>query len=301
MIQQPVFKMKVGVLCKFLVFSVTPYFGYAYNILGIFHFPARSTVKTFEPFFKRLTEREHNVTIISHFHLSSMEKNFNEIYLGGAHLGHDAKLLSVLGEVERERISSLFFPYLIGGFTKKVCSALFSSKEVQNLYNSNTKFDIVIINIFQTESVYQIAKKFECPIIGVHSTAMPFWVGDRFAIPTNPAYLPVSFMPFSQKMSFWERLDNTLASMTHYFIYNFFMLAKDRDCIKEYFGDGKTTWLDNSVYNTSLFLVNTHYTVNLPRPLVPNVVEVGGINIGQSKSLPKVSQIINTLYTLVFQ
>ncbi|KAJ9582123.1 hypothetical protein L9F63_003537, partial [Diploptera punctata] len=39
--------------------------------------------------------------------------------------------------------------------------------------------------------------------------------------------------------------------------------------------------------NTSLILVNTHFSLNRPRPLLPNIVEVGGIHIKPIKKLPK--------------
>lgn len=44
-------------------------------------------------------------------------------------------------------------------------------------------------------------------------------------------------------------------------------------------------------HNTSLILVNTHYTIDGVRPLTPNVIEVGGIHIDkkQPKKLPEVN------------
>lgn len=51
---------------------------------------------------------------------------------------------------------------------------------------------------------------------------------------------------------------------------------------------------DNIMYNASLVLVNSHYSLNRPRPLVPNVVEVGGIHVGKRGQLPAVRCEIET-------
>jgi hypothetical protein len=39
---------------------------------------------------------------------------------------------------------------------------------------------------------------------------------------------------------------------------------------------------------TSLLLVNNHFTLNYPKPLMPNIIEVGGMHIEQPKKLPEV-------------
>lgn len=61
---------------------------------------------------------------------------------------------------------------------------------------------------------------------------------------------------------------------------------------KEFFGPGLPD-LDDLVRNTSLLMVNSHFSLNHARPTVPNFVEVGGLHIHDSKPLPKVKQFLN--------
>lgn len=56
---------------------------------------------------------------------------------------------------------------------------------------------------------------------------------------------------------------------------------------RELFGPDVTA-IDVLAYNTSLLLVNSHFSVNFPRPMVPNVIEVAGIHIKNPKPLPEV-------------
>jgi glucuronosyltransferase len=58
---------------------------------------------------------------------------------------------------------------------------------------------------------------------------------------------------------------------------------------KKYFGN--STSLPSEIErNISLVMVNTHFSVDYPRPLVPAMIEVGGMHITPGKELPLVSE-----------
>lgn len=260
----------------------------AYNILAIFNFPARSTLVTFAPLFRELAERGHNITVVSNIKFEGIKKNYRNIILGGDAHFTGTETLSNLAKIPHGRLDKYMSPRMLENFSEKLCSVLFESKEVEDLYKKQNKFDLVVVDIFQTECAYQIAKQFKCPIIGLRSSIMISWSGDRFALPNNPSYIPNNFLPFSSKMSFWERFENALVTRIHFLYYTYILLAKDKKKIIEYYGAKEASELESVIYNTSLFLVNNHYTLNLPRPMVPSVVEIGGIHVGQPKLPPKV-------------
>lgn len=282
--------MNPAVVLCFICFMVVPHFNDAYNILAIFHFPAKSTMQTFTPFLKRLTESGHNLTFITNYQLEGVESNYREILIDGAEIVRHTKVLTDLSNVPQWRFFAYFGPSIIDRFNKKVCSLLFESEEIQKLIRES-KFDLVILQIFQTECVYQLAKQFGCPIIGVHSTVVMSWTANRFALSVNPSYIPSCYMPAATRMSFWSRLENTLIIFLHDLYYKLVMLPTDKEIVKKYYGGYEAEELPSIVYNTSLFLVNTHYSVNPPRPLVPNVIEIGGIHLEPQKSLPQVSEL----------
>jgi len=58
--------------------------------------------------------------------------------------------------------------------------------------------------------------------------------------------------------------------------------------IEQRFGPGLPP-INEIVKNTSLMLINQYYALTGPRPYAPNVVEVGGLQVGPQKPLPKVS------------
>nr|CAD7588238.1 unnamed protein product [Timema genevievae] len=61
---------------------------------------------------------------------------------------------------------------------------------------------------------------------------------------------------------------------------------KSEQVARKYFGDSLPP-LEEIARNTSLHLVNTHFSLFHPRPFVPAVVEVGGIHLGEPKKLSK--------------
>lgn len=58
---------------------------------------------------------------------------------------------------------------------------------------------------------------------------------------------------------------------------------------KEFFGSDMPD-LDDLVRNTSLLMVNSHFSINHARPTVPNFVEVAGLHIYDPQPLPKVNK-----------
>lgn len=115
------------------------------------------------------------------------------------------------------------------------------------------------------------------------------WHTDRVAIPDTPSYLPSEFVGFSQQMSIFERFQNWLITKSVKLLYRSVELNDNR-LLADKFGPGIPDVRDLAS-QTKLFLVNQHFSYSLPKPLPPNVIEVGGVHISSNKkSLPEVSE-----------
>lgn len=53
------------------------------------------------------------------------------------------------------------------------------------------------------------------------------------------------------------------------------------------FGSGNN--LESLAQNYSLILSNSHFSINEVRPLVPTLIEVGGLHLNDAQNMPKVS------------
>ncbi|KRT79528.1 glucuronosyltransferase, partial [Oryctes borbonicus] len=135
---------------------------------------------------------------------------------------------------------------------------------------------------------------FGAPIVGISATDLLPWAGARMGNPDNPSYVPNYFLSLNEQMVLHEKLQAFFALFLTKIGYFFLSTAASEIRAREFFGNHLPS-LETIVSNTSLLLVNSHISVNVPRPMVPNVVEVGGLHIEPSDSLPpELDEIVRT-------
>lgn len=125
---------------------------------------------------------------------------------------------------------------------------------------------------------------------GISSNLILTWFADLFGNPNNPSYIPDFSIGFSEKMTFFERVENTLCQIYQWLGYKFVIFSAANKYSKKYLKFDLEKNRD-IFYNTSLLFVPTHFSSHGAFPLVPNIIEVGGIHIESIKELPQVRKI----------
>lgn len=254
------------------------------NILGLFPHPGKSHFDVFEPLLKALAERGHNLTVIGHFPLKTPLPQYKDISLRG-----DTDILVDIIDVDalpKGRLIYYFSPLLLVSLARNSCKGLRAEK-LQDFLKTKQKFDLIITETFNTDCFLGFAHKFNVPFIGLSSCTIMPWSNTRFGNPMNPSYIPVNLLPYSDQMTFIERVENTLYYIYSEILFNYGMESDSYIEAKKYFGDDLPP-LQNIAKNISLMLVNTHFSLNLPRPIVPNIIEIGGMFLRTPKKLPQV-------------
>lgn len=146
-------------------------------------------------------------------------------------------------------------------------------------------FDLIVTEFFATDCILGVSHVMQVPFVGLSSCALMPWHYDRVGQPDSPSYIPSEFGTFSERMSFWERFENWIVTRSSKLLYRI-VEWNDNRLLAAKFGDGIPD-VREIARNTSLILVNQHYTLSGARPLVPAVVEVGGVHIKKMKPLPK--------------
>lgn len=279
--------MKFIVLTTFLLILVN--LSVSYNILVAVYFPSRSHFLSFSKLFKGLASKGHNVTVISYYPEKKPLPNYRDVDIGNLEVM--MKQLSPFTEfknIKSDKLSMYRFTIDLGNSGHSACENALESKTVKKFLEEKNSFDLLLVEDFFSECTWPLARKFECPVIRFISHSLLAWNGKQAGNPLASAYVPNVYHPQNHKMSFIERLENSLVNLYHILYWNFLFVPTQREITKKYVNVDETTF-DSNFYNTSLILLNTHYTFNPPRPLVPNMIEVGGIHIGEARSLPKVS------------
>lgn len=293
----------MSVLKLLVLFLTCVTFTCGLKILGIFHHPGKSHFDVFKPILVGLANKGHQLTVISHFPLKKPINGYKDISLANT----TRALLDVIDMdtfqgYRYEKYGTVVF---LTKFAYDACEAGLSSKPVQDLIKSQEKFDLIIAEYFNTDCFIGFAHKYKVPIISLSSCTIMPWMNERFGNPDHPAYIPNNLMDYSDRLTFFERVENTLVGLFQRMYYDFVTDRQANALARKYFGQDLPN-LRDIVSNTSLMIVNTHFSLNLPRPNVPSVIEIGGIHIGEIKKLPSVSSytylieyIVNLPYILL--
>lgn len=153
--------------------------------------------------------------------------------------------------------------------------------------NSNEKhYDVMFTElIFMFPCFLPLAEKLNIPVIGTVTLRSWKFVDAVMGNPNNPAVVPGELSSFSDKMTFLERLENFVKALYLDFIHNYAIPKKLNEIYNQFY----TPDLLNKK-QISLVFTNNHFTL-LPRPMAPNIIDVGGIHVKPAKPLPEVSNI----------
>jgi glucuronosyltransferase len=173
------------------------------------------------------------------------------------------------------------------------CVTILQHPEVQKLLHSKYHhFDAVIVEAFSNECFLGFAHRFKAAIIQVCPYGGTHWMGDWVGNPNPYSYVPDVFLHYNHRMNFWERLVNTLTGIYWRIGQEFYNIPRQEAVMKQFFNfTDPAPPLTELVRKTSLLLVNNHFTMNYPKPLMPNIVEVGGMHVQQPKKLPEVKHV----------
>ncbi|XP_017482252.1 PREDICTED: UDP-glucuronosyltransferase 2B20-like [Rhagoletis zephyria] len=101
---------------------------------------------------------------------------------------------------------------------------------------------------------------------------------------TSPlSYIPSTTSHLTDHMNFRERLENFYIHVLEWIHNRFVMLPAQYELYKKYVPTPTAPFMEMRK-NFSLVLLNQHFSMSLPRPYVPNAIEVGGWHIDHKPS-----------------
>lgn len=274
----------------------------AARVLGLFPHTGKSHQMVFDPLLRRLAERGHHVTVVSFFPVKNPPENYTDVSLEGiAGLGievidlayYEQKnyLLRMLGIESIVQQILDFTP--LSDMALDVCSKLVSWPPLADALRR--EYDVILVENFNSDCMLGLAHVYgmKAPIVALLSSTLMHWSADRMGVNDNPAHVPVVSSSFTPRMSFLERLENTFLNVYFKIWFRYAVQVKEQEIIERHIGR-KIPDLQELAKNTSLMLVNVFHTLNGVRPLIPGVVEVGGMHLNHKRTaIPPVSLLIN--------
>ncbi|XP_050443855.1 UDP-glycosyltransferase UGT5-like isoform X2 [Adelges cooleyi] len=250
------------------ILCVLPYFGMSHHM-------------AFSTYIQKLADNGHNLTIISPY--PSNHPNITEISMSAVVDPNYNKrqLPDKTGYSLDQAFRSLYRFYQRGQHN----AALFQVDSVKRFYtDDSSEFDLLITEHFNNEIPLVFAMKYNVPFILLSSCGLLPWSQRAVGQPYNVATVSSVLGGYNKKMNVFERAMNAFEVVVYVLGYVlFFQTARDEEIIKTNLGVDVS--LAKLVQNASMIFVNTHYSMHGTVPVVPAVVEVGGLHIKPKTSL----------------
>lgn len=188
-----------------------------------------------------------------------------------------------------EKMRIEFMPKVIGAVSNRSVDMLLHPK-MQAIMHSGQTFDLMIFGWFLNDFLLGVGAHFQCPtavVITLHGLRpVRNYVGNPAAVSSVPC---ITRGHDEAPMTFWRRLLEFLMYAAEYLadvIFNYIYELY----YNEHFPASKNyPSFDKVRENVSLVLVNSHFSQGKPRPLVPNMVEISGIQLKEKPDpLPEV-------------
>ncbi|XP_049832173.1 UDP-glucosyltransferase 2-like isoform X1 [Schistocerca gregaria] len=255
------------------------------RILAAVPMRSASHFRVLQPLLRALAHRGHHLTVISHFPQQPPPPNYTDISLNSA-ATHGRAPSPYLPMREGSLPRAMWRWSQLCDKTAAFCREAYAAPAVRRLLASDARFDLVLAEAFAGDCMAGLAHRFRAPLVGVVSSVALPWVHDRMGNPDHPAYMENFFLSMVAPLGFWERTANSAFYLLMR-LANWWLSERVIDEVERAALGSALPPTSRLVYNTSLMLLNSHFSLNQPIPLVPAMIEVGGLHIEQPKPLPK--------------
>ena len=183
-----------------------------------------------------------------------------------------------------EGVGDNFFQEMASrGTTVKYCEDLMNNhetmKSIQELH-----FDLIIMDAISIFScMYMIPYKFDIPFISIFGFQTSSWL---VGVTGMPSVEPEIFTLFSDRMNFWQRLENLQVWMQ--FVNNEHSITHSQRLMTKYIpADKPRLSFDDILRRSEMFLLNLEvFCLDYPRMSAPNYQYIGGSTPAPAKDLP---------------
>ncbi|KAL2775325.1 UDP-glucuronosyltransferase 1A9 precursor, partial [Daubentonia madagascariensis] len=162
------------------------------------------------------------------------------------------------------------------------CRSLFNDKKLIE-YLQESSFDAVFLDPFDMCGLI-VAKYFSLPSVVFSRGIFCHYLEEGAQCPGPLSYVPRLLLGYSDAMSFKERVQNHISHLEeHLFCPYIFKTALE--IASEILQTPVTAY--DLFSHTSIWLLRTDFVLDYPRPVMPNMIFIGGINCNQRKPLPE--------------
>ncbi|XP_049297584.1 UDP-glucosyltransferase 2-like [Anopheles funestus] len=244
-----------------------------------------------------LARQGHNLTILSadvetnqppNVHYVHLEEIYPTLYTGPDSID----LLEMANENLFKSVISFYRDFVV-----HECAGTLKSKGLKFVmdYPDDFRFDLVLHDFTCGPCLLGLLHKFKYPpLVSVTAFNNPPYSTEVIGGHKFYSYVPFYSLSYGTEMNFFQRVHNTLLSLTDVFYRNCISNPRIDTMMREYFRYDDLPYAPELHQRSKLMLVNAHYSIDFPESSPPNLIPVGGLQIREPAPLPtELEQFIN--------
>ncbi|KAH8317138.1 hypothetical protein KR074_001979, partial [Drosophila pseudoananassae] len=263
------------------------------RILAPFFLPVRSHFMMTNAIIRELVSRGHEVTFITPLSLAkeNLGPNYREILLPHYDTWSDIyQLIKTNSALDMASLPKLTHMKLAQHIGVRSTDFALAHPEVQELIHAKDKkgkYDLLLVEQFYNEGALMLGHLYEIPTISIATFAYANYFSQVFGFITPLSYVPNVFLPYTDKMTLWQRFKNVLISASEDFIRETSYYPAQDAVIRKHFTDilPKVPTVKELERNISAIFLNSYMPMTTSRPLTFNMISVGGLHILPPKPL----------------
>jgi glucuronosyltransferase len=171
------------------------------------------------------------------------------------------------------------------GLNKRYCDSVYGNRQFNEIIrNRNADFDVIIMEPLSVDCMSYLASTLNLPIIYVIPSPMITYAERMFTGHlSNPAVVSNLLAQQAVPKTFVQRTVNTAL-----LVYSMLVTTYDEWVLR--FTNPRLYDSSPKVHPSVIFQ-NSHYITETSRPVVPNLIDIGGIHLKPSKNIPQVSKL----------
>lgn len=245
----------------------------------------------FQPLINTLASHGHLITVITNVQNPTRNGNVTEIIPISIHEAFS----------DQEDITKIPSKWDISFFDMNqythILDKIYTHPEFQEAV-LDTKYDLIFLNLYFGQAFFGLVHKIGCPFILLHTYPAANYYLKDLGMYMPPSHVPFPTFDLTDRMTFLERVQNYVVDWGVYFQVEYNHIPAFESIYRKHLGADLPS-VREIHRNASLVMMNTHFLTNHHRPLMPDVVEIGGLHCHDPKPLSHVN-ILKFLTLLIY-
>ncbi|XP_036332575.1 UDP-glycosyltransferase UGT4-like [Rhagoletis pomonella] len=161
-------------------------------------------------------------------------------------------------------------------------------QEIINAKQTEGVYDLLLVEQLHQEPFLALAHIYKIPVVSSATFAQQSYFSQMFGVVTPWSYVPMEFLPYSDRMNFFERAVNSLYTLRVDLNREFDYFPALDALVQKHFGHLPIKFPSVSAMekNHSAIVINSYAPLANVMPKMDNMVYIGGLHIYPTKPLP---------------